>query len=72
MDDNAGATDGSFQQIVDSGDQSVFDLITKTPGPAGRLPLTAELRIKKGQNVRTSATVMASMANSAAGSSHVA
>ena len=36
-------TDDSFQRIVDSGDQGVFDLITKTPGPAGRLPLTAEL-----------------------------
>jgi phosphatidylserine decarboxylase len=36
------------------------------------LPLAADLRVKKGQQVRSSATVMASMADSAAGDRHVA
>jgi len=36
------------------------------------LPLAADLRLKKGQKVRTSATVVALMADAAAGDTHVA
>ncbi|MCC6861935.1 MAG: dihydroxy-acid dehydratase, partial [Bryobacterales bacterium] len=36
-----------FEQIVDSGDASLFDVASKAPGPAGALPLTHEMLIER-------------------------
>ncbi len=33
----------TFNDIVDSGDQALFDVPTRAPGPAGSLPFTAEM-----------------------------
>jgi len=35
-----------FEQIVDSGDASLFDVASKAPGPRGSLPLTHEMLIQ--------------------------
>ena len=35
--------DLTFENIVDSGDRSVFDVSTKARGPEGRLPVTGEM-----------------------------
>jgi putative YjhG/YagF family dehydratase len=32
-----------LQQFLDSGDQRLYEILTKTPGPQGRLPLTEEM-----------------------------
>ncbi len=34
---------GMVSEILDSGDPSIYDLKTRAPGPAGTLPLTAEM-----------------------------
>jgi len=39
--------DISFQSIVDSGDESVYDIRARRPGSAGRLPLTHEALLER-------------------------
>jgi hypothetical protein len=36
-----------FARIVDSGDDSLFDIHTKAPGPQGSLPLTPEMLLTR-------------------------
>ncbi|UCF17361.1 MAG: YjhG/YagF family D-xylonate dehydratase, partial [Phycisphaerales bacterium] len=37
----------SFQSIVDSGDNSLYDVRTKAPGPQGSLPLTPQMLLSR-------------------------
>ncbi|MEK7408018.1 MAG: YjhG/YagF family D-xylonate dehydratase, partial [Acidobacteriota bacterium] len=37
----------TFDSIVDSGDESIFDARTRAPGPAGALPLTPEMLLTR-------------------------
>ncbi|MCP5109407.1 MAG: hypothetical protein GY953_01080, partial [bacterium] len=34
-----------LEQILDSGDESIYELQTKGPGPEGKLPVTPEMLI---------------------------
>ncbi len=36
-----------FKSVVDSGNQEIFDLATHAQGPAGELPITAEMLINE-------------------------
>ena len=37
----------SFENIVDSGDASLFDVRSKAPGPQGSLPITADMLLNR-------------------------
>ena len=37
----------SLAQILDSGDPALYDIRSKVPGPAGSLPITAEMLIAR-------------------------
>src|SRR3954451_20419157 len=37
----------AFARIVDSGDESLFDIHTRAPGPKGSLPLTPEMLLTR-------------------------
>src|SRR5260221_8938101 len=37
----------SFENIVDSGDATLFDVRSKAPGPQGSLPITAEMLVNR-------------------------
>src|ERR1700757_1003580 len=39
-------TDTLFRSLVDSGDESIFQIQSNAAGPAGSLPLTAEMLIE--------------------------